>query len=260
MKSDANVMPVAPVSPARPSDPRAILIAVLLVVVAATATVRTIPAMLATLGFVCAWHAVATARPAATVRALLRVAPFALVIVALNAVLVAGEPLVTAWGRRVVSREGLLDGCFFALRLAVMLMAVSVLLSAARPESLARGAHDLLRRVSARAAAGAAFYVFLAMGFVPLFVDEWQRIRTAQAFRGGDFSGGLGRRITTVRAWLVPLVISAVHRSEQLALVVELRRIRERLVSTLEPPRARAADVALLVATAALVVAASLHR
>jgi len=255
---DANVMPAA--SPVRPSDPRVILGSVLLVVVAAAATIRTTPAMLAVLAFVCGWHALATARPGSTVRALGHVVPFALVIVALNTVLVPGEPIATLGGHRVASREGLHDGIFFALRLAVMLMAVSVLISGTAPESLARGVHDLVRRISPRAAEKVALFVFLSMGFVPLFIDEIARIRVAQSFRGGEFSGGFVRRAGSVRAWLVPVLMSAVHRSGQLALAVELRQIPARLVRTIEVPRARAADAVLLLATVVLVVAASWSR
>jgi energy-coupling factor transporter transmembrane protein EcfT len=233
---------------------------VILLVVAATATIRTTPAMLATLGYACLWHAWVTTGPRATGRMLARVAPFAALIVVLNAVLVRGEPLLTLWGRRIVSRQGLDDGVFFALRLGVMLLAVAALVSGARPESLARGIHDLVRRVSAGAAARLAFFVFLTMGFVPLFADEIERVRVAQSFRGGDFSGGVRRRVGSMRAWLVPLVIAAVHRSGQLALAVEIRHTRERLVRTLEAPRARAADLALVLTTVAVVVAASLHR
>jgi energy-coupling factor transport system permease protein len=188
------------------------------------------------------------------------VAPFALVIVALNAVLVPGEPMVTLGGHRVASREGFHDGIFFALRLAVMLMAVSVLIAGTAPESLAAGVHDLVRRVSPRAARRVALFVFLSMGFVPLFVDEIARIRMAQSFRGGDFSGGVLRRAGSVRAWLVPLVMSAVHRSGQLALAVELRQIPSRLVRTIEVPRTRAADAVLLLAATVLVIAASWSR
>ena len=255
---DANVMPAA--SPLRPADPRAILVSVLLIVAAAAATIRTVPAMLGALAFVCAWHGIATTRPGATVRALGRVVPFAAMIVVLNAVLVPGDPIVTLGGHRLASREGVHDGVFFALRLAVMLMAVSVLISGAAPESLARGVHDLVRRVAPRAAGQVALFVFLSMGFVPLFIDEIERIRVAQSFRGGDFSGGVVRRAGSMRMWLVPLVMSAVHRSGQLALAVELRRIRERLVRTIDVPRARAADAVLLLATVALVVAASWSR
>jgi len=209
---------------------------------------------------VCVGHAFVTRSVGATARGLARVAPFALLIVLLNAVLVPGDALLAWAGHRVVSREGLVDGVFFALRLGVMLMAISVLLAATSPETLARAAYDLVRRVSERAATQVALFVFLAMGFVPLFADEFERIRVAQAFRGGDFSGGMRRRVGTVHAWLVPLLLSAIHRSGQLAFAVELRDVRHRLPRTIEAPRARAQDVAVLIITAAVVVAASMVR
>ena len=75
---------------------------------------------------------------------------------------------------------------------------------------------------------------------------------------GGDLSGGVWRRAETVRAWLVPLLVSAVHRSGQLAMAVEMRHIRERLVRTIEAPKLRVADAILALAAGAVVVAASL--
>jgi energy-coupling factor transport system permease protein len=241
----------------RPRDPRVAFFATALVVIASLTTIRDSLAMAATLAFVCAWHVVTTGRFGATARSLARVAPFALVIVVLNAVLVPGDAWLSVAGRRIFSYQGLGDGVFFALRLAVMLMAVSAFMATAAPESMARGAYDVLRRVSHPVASRVALFVFLAMGFVPLVADEFQRVRVAQSFRGGDFSGGVRRRAETVRAWLVPLLVSAVHRSGQLAMAVEMRHIRERLVRTIESPKLRAADAVLALATAAVVVAAS---
>lgn len=211
-------------------------------------------ALSAVLLFVCAWHVLVTGSPRATVRAFARVLPFALVIVALNAVLVPGEAWLSLLGRRVVSREGFEAGVFFALRLAVMLMAVSAFLATASPESMARGVYDVLRRFSADGARRVALFVFLSMGFVPLIADEFQRIRVAQAFRGGDFSGSVWRRAETARAWLVPLLVSAIHRSGEMAKTVEMRAIRDRLVNTIEAPKLRAADVAVAAAAVAVVV------
>lgn len=241
----------------RPCDPRTAFLAAVLVVAASLVSIRETRSMAATLAFVCVWHVVATGRWSATGRNLARVVPFALVIVGLNAVLAPGQALVSVAGHRVVSREGLEDGVFFALRLAVMLMAVSAFLASAEPEAMARGAYDVLRRFSHRAASRAALFVFLSMGFVPLVADEFHRIRTAQSFRGGGFSGSIWRRAEIARAWLVPLLFSAVHRSGQLAMTVDLRDIRERLVRTIEPSRLRAADMILLATAAAVVVVAS---
>jgi energy-coupling factor transporter transmembrane protein EcfT len=241
----------------RPRDPRVAFGVLLVVVVASVATIFRPESMAAVGVFVCAWHAWTTGRPRATARSLLRVLPFALLIIVLNAVLVPGDALLTVAGRRVISREGLEDGIFFALRLVVMLMAVAAFLGTASPESMARAAHDVVRRVSSRAASQVALFVFMSMGFVPLVAEEFHRIRVAQSFRGGDFSGGIRRRAETARAWLVPLLVSTIHRSGQLAMAVELRDIRSRLPHTIEAPRVAVADAALAVGAVAVIVLAS---
>ena len=254
MRTNVNVMPA--IAPTRSADPRMLLLSILVIVIASMTTVRTIGGMLGLCAFVIAWHVAAVQRDA-TLRALRRILPFVLLIIVLNAVLVPGDALVSVAGRRAVSSQGLRDGVFFALRLGVMLMAVSLLVSGGPAEALAHGIHDLLRRVSRRLADRIAFFTFLSAGFVPLFVDEIRRVQTAQAFRSGDTNRGLARRAASVRLWLIPVLMSAVRRSGQLALAVELRDIRSRLIPSLPALSLRAADVAWFVAALAVIVVAS---
>lgn len=245
----------------RPRDPRAVFLAVAALVAASLVSVRDAVAMLGLLGFVCAWHVVAAGELAATAASLRRLAPFATAVVLLNAVFGPGYALVSLGDVRLVADRGLANGVYFALRLSVMLMSASLLLAAVTPEALARGLHDVVRRVSRRAAEHVALFVFLAMGFVPMVADEFQRIRSAQALRGGDLGGGaradLRRRADAARAALVPLLVSAVQRSGQLAMAVELRDVRRRLPGVIAAPRCGGADAALLLSTAAAIVAAS---
>ena len=238
-------------------DPRALLLAALFVVIASLVTVRTMAGMSALLVFVVIWH-LAVASPASAVHALVRVVPLAIVIIVINAVLVPGEALVSIAGHRVVSRTGLRDGLFFSLRLGVMLMAVSGLLAGSRAEGLALAIHDLVRRVSRRLADRIAFFTFLSAGFVPLFIDEIQRVRTAQAFRGGNLDRGLAYRAGSVRMWLIPVLMSAVRRSGQLALTVELRDTRTRLIASMPPLKMRAVDLVWLTLVVGVIVFASI--
>jgi energy-coupling factor transporter transmembrane protein EcfT len=156
-----------------------------------------------------------------------------------------------------VSRQGFDDGVFFALRLGVMWVASASFLSASTPESMARGAFDVLRRFSRDAAERTALFVFLAIGFVPLLKDEFARVRVAQSFRTGPFSGNLWRRADVVRSWVVPILVSVIHRSGELAKTVELRSIRERLVRSIEPPATTFADAVLILAMTAAAIVAS---
>jgi energy-coupling factor transport system permease protein len=256
MQTHADVMPRAGAARPRAADPRILLVSVITIIVASMTTVSTIAGMAVLFVLAVAWHA-QVARGGATRRAAMRVLPLAALVVLINAVLVPGESLVEVAGHRVISSPGLRDGIFFALRLGTMLMAVSLLISASSAEAMAQGVHDLIRRVSPRAASGAAFFTFLSLGFVPLVADEIGRVRTAQAFRGGRLEGGFARRAATMRMWLVPVLMSAVRRSGQLALAVELRDIRGRLVPSLPPLHVRAADIIQTAVVAAVVVAAS---
>lgn len=188
-------------------------------------------------------------------RHLWRLVPVAAVIVLLNGALLPGDALIAVRNRALLTDAGVTAGTFFALRLFVLYMASLVFLAVTPPVEFAKGVYSTLRPVSARLASRAAFYGFLVLSFVPLFADEFDRIRLAQSFRGADLSGGLGRRAAAVRALVVPLVLSAIHRSGQLATVVELRGLRDRVGVALPTTRPRAADVAFAAVTAAVIVA-----
>ncbi len=257
VQSDTTVVP--PVG-LKPADSRALLVSVVFVVAASLATVRTLPAMLGLLVFVAIWHVTVARRTASLVAVVRRILPFAAIIILLNAVLVPGDALFNVAGRRVGSIQGAHDGFFFAARLGVMLLSVSLLVAATDAENLARGVYDLLRRISPAVASRVAFFMFLSIGFVPLFADEIQRVRVAQSFRGGELEGNMLRRAGSLRMWLVPVLMSAVRRSGELALAVELRDIRHRLVASIPSPRMRAIDIAWLLLVVAAVVAASMLR
>ena len=86
-----------------------------------------------------------------------------------------------------------------------------------------------------------------------------ERIRQAQSFRGANMkTGGIARRATTARALIVPLVLSAIHRSGQLAAVVELRGLRDRVGTALPAGRPGVADVVFVSATAVVLAAIAL--
>jgi len=179
-------------------------------------------------------------------------------IVVLNGILLAGDPLVAVGGRTIVSRQGLSAGVFFSLRLLVLYVSVVTLMAATPPVEFASGVYRLIRPVSRDLANRAAFQGFLVLSFLPLFSDELARVRLAQAYRGADLSGGIVGRAAAVRALVVPLVVSAIHRSGELAAVIELRGLRERMGALVPVGRPGARDVALVLATAAVLAAIAL--
>jgi energy-coupling factor transport system permease protein len=180
-------------------------------------------------------------------------------IILLNGLLVPGEAVVSIGGRTLLSQAGTSAGVFFSLRLIVLYGAMVLFLVVTPPVEFARGVYSLVRPFSRKAAAGAAFYGFLILSFVPLFSDELERIRQAQSFRGADMkTGGIARRAATARALIVPLVLSAIHRSGQLAAVVELRGLRDRVGTALPAGRPGVADVVFVAVTAVVLAAIAL--
>jgi len=227
-------------------------------VAAAMVAISGLAAAAAVLAYVLALHA-AAGRPARELLAhARRLVPIVAIIVLLNGVLAPGASAVSLGGRTLLTREGISAGAFFSVRLCVLYLATVVLVATTPPEEFAAALFAFLRPLSRRGAARAAFYGFVSMSFVPLFADELERVRLAQSFRGATLSGGLVERVRGARLLVIPLVVSAIRRSEQLAMVTELRGLEERLGDTLVIRRARAAEAALPLVTAVVVVAAGL--
>ena len=63
-----------------------------------------------------------------------------------------------------------------------------------------------------------AMTLSIALRFIPTLLDETERIMKAQASRGVDFNhGGVFKRFGAVIALIIPLFVSALERSEELA-------------------------------------------
>jgi energy-coupling factor transporter transmembrane protein EcfT len=239
-------------------DPRIGVASFLAVVATALFVVSTTAAMAALAAYVLVLYAAVGTRFRAVGRHLARLTWVVALIVLLNGILVPGEPLLSAGDRTLISRAGTSAGVFFSLRLLVLYFATVLLLAVTPPVEFAKGAYAALRPLSERLANRIAFYGFLVLSFVPLFADEFDRIRLAQSFRGADFRGGLLRRADAVRALILPLVLSAIHRSGQLAAVVELRGLRDRVGASLPAGRPAARDFAFAAVTALVLAAVAL--
>lgn len=240
----------------RSFDPRVAIVATALVVAGALFAVTSKLGMVLVLVYVTGLYLLGGGGVGEGLTHLQRLWFFLLLIVAINGVLISGTPVVTVAGRDIVSVEGLFEGAFFCLRLVVLYFSMAALLVLAPAERFAQGTFAMVRPVSERLARRLALYGFLSLGFVPLFAREFERIRLAQMFRGADLHGGLRRRLLSVRPLLLPLVLSAIHRSHQLAVVVELRGLKDRMGSAIALPRPGLRDLALILATLGVLAAA----
>lgn len=97
--------------------------------------------------------------------------------------------------------------------------------------------------------------VTIALRFIPTLLVELDTIMRAQRARGADFRrGGLRERAQALLPVLVPLFVLSFRRADELALAMEARCYRPGIRRTqLHPLRARPADAALLLVTAAVI-------
>jgi len=113
------------------------------------------------------------------------------------------------------------------LRIFTIVLASSIVLRSTRPTEIARFLENFLRfmRIDRQVARDFSTTIILALRFFPIMVDETDRIRTAQELRGVDLSNGrIVKRLFRVISIIIPVVLSAVNRAEQLAVAMETRK------------------------------------
>lgn len=148
--------------------------------------------------------------------------------VVLNSFFTGGEgttPVVTL-GPLVATAEGLRAGALAAGRLLLLVTLASLLTFTTSSVELADGIAWLVRPLRRVGVPGheLAMMTTIALRFVPTLLEETERILKAQLARGAEFGQGpLLRRAHALVPVIVPLLLSAFRRSEELALAMEAR-------------------------------------
>ncbi len=136
-----------------------------------------------------------------------------------------GEPLVQ-WGWLKITKHGLLNSFFVSLRIILLILASSVLTFTTSPTQLTDAIERLLRPLNKLHVPVHEFAMMMtiALRFVPLLLEETEKIMAAQKARGADMeSGGLIQRIKALVPVLIPLFVSAFRRAFDLATAMESR-------------------------------------
>ena len=109
---------------------------------------------------------------------------------------------------------------YIILRLILMISLTMVLTSTTKPMDMTYAFEWYMTplKVVRFPAHEIAMTLSIALRFIPTLLDETERIMKAQASRGVDFNhGGLFKRFGAVIALIIPLFVSALERSEELA-------------------------------------------
>lgn len=137
-----------------------------------------------------------------------------------------GQHLLVEWGIIKIYREGIIFTVFFVLRLFFLVMGSALLTLTTTPVELTDGIESLLTPLKwvRFPVHELALIMSIALRFIPTLIDETNRIISAQKARGADFeSGNIFKRIKAIIPILIPLLISAFRRADELGDAMDAR-------------------------------------
>ena len=137
----------------------------------------------------------------------------------------AYEPLVQ-WWIITITYESIVNMLFLALRLTLLILGTSVLTLTTTPVALTDGLESLLKPLKyiKFPVHELALIMSIALRFIPTLMDETNRIVAAQKARGADFdTGGIVKRAKAMVPVLIPLLVSAFRRAEELGDAMDAR-------------------------------------
>lgn len=145
--------------------------------------------------------------------------------VAFNLFLTPGEALIQI-GFLKITKEGLLQAFYMALRLTFLITGTSLMTFTTTPTGLTDGMEKGLGflKIFHIPVHEIAMIMSIALRFIPILTEETDKIMKAQMARGADFeSGGILQRAKSMIPLLVPLFVSAFRRATDLAMAMEAR-------------------------------------
>lgn len=155
-----------------------------------------------------------------------------LITVVFNLFLTPGETLVSfsigSWTLKI-TKEGFWLALFMLLRLIFLIIGSSIMTLTTTPNNLTDGLERLMKPLNVLHVPvhEIAMMMSIALRFIPILLEETDKIMKAQIARGADFeSGNLFRRAKALVPLLVPLFISAFRRATDLAMAMEARCYR----------------------------------
>ena len=164
--------------------------------------------------------------------ALRNVRPFIwlfLITLLLHALFSEGEVLINIpIIHATITGQGLLKGFYYVLRIALLIVAASLLTLTTSPIAITDAVEKFLNPFKRLGlpAHEIAMMMSIALRFIPIFIDEGERIRKAQVSRGADFEGNLMKRLKSIIPLIIPLFISTFRRANDLAVAMDARCYR----------------------------------
>ena len=159
-------------------------------------------------------------------RGLKSVAVIMLITVSFNLFLTPGTSILDVWLLRNITWQGIEKAIYMGVRLFLLILGSSLLTLTTTPNALTDGLEKslgFLKKVHVPIHE-ISMMMSIALRFIPILIEETDKIMKAQMARGADFeTGGLIRKAKAMVPLLVPLFISAFRRASDLAMAMEAR-------------------------------------
>ena len=118
---------------------------------------------------------------------------------------------------------------FMTIRFVLLIVGSTIMTLTTTPNQLTDGLESLLAPLNKIKVPvhEVAMMMAIALRFIPILIEETDKIMKAQIARGADFeSGNLIKRVKAMLPLLIPLFVSAFRRANDLAMAMEARCYR----------------------------------
>ncbi len=130
------------------------------------------------------------------------------------------------WQFLKITWGGINNAIFTAVRISVMVMVSSVLTYTTSPTDLTDGLERIMKplKIFRVRVHEIAMMMTIALRFIPVLLEETDKIMNAQKARGADMeNGNILRRVKALVPVLIPLLVSSFRRAGDLAMAMECR-------------------------------------
>ena len=137
-----------------------------------------------------------------------------------------GDIVFWKWKSLQVTDAGIIQAVLMTIRLVSLILGTSLMTLTTTPNQLTNGLETTLAPLNKMNVPvhSIAMMMSIALRFIPILIEETDKIMKAQMARGADFeSGNLVQKAKAMVPLLVPLFVSAFRRAEDLAMAMEAR-------------------------------------
>ncbi len=137
-----------------------------------------------------------------------------------------GDNVIFEYGIIHITQTGIINAVLMITRLVMLIIGTSLMTLTTTPNQLTDGLEKSLGFLSKIKVPvhEIAMMMSIALRFIPILIEETDKIMKAQLARGADFeSGNIFKKARNMVPLIVPLIISAFRRADDLAMAMEAR-------------------------------------